>query len=93
MNPIDRLLSFLPGAKTYIVALIMILTGITQIIDAYLNGALLGPTFHAGLEMVLEGLAAMTLRRGIKTATGDPAPAPGHFYRQPPDPRIMGNPR
>lgn len=97
-NLIDRLLSFLPGAKTYLVGLAMIATGLVQIIGAYESGAMLGPTLTGGVEMVLEGFAVMTLRRGIKTASAPVAPPPpGHFYREPevviPDPRIMGNPR
>ena len=61
----DMSLSFLDGYKTYIIAAAMLLAGLSQLLGVEL------PSFegHAAGQLIMEGLAIIFLRRGIK-ATG-----------------------
>ena len=59
-------LAFLTGYKTYVVAIAMLLAGASQLLGVDL------PTFEgqsAG-HLLMEGLAILFLRRGIKSANG-----------------------
>lgn len=56
-------LGLLDGLKTYIVAAAMVVTGLAQVLGVNL------PAFdtHASGQLVLEGLAVLFLRHGLKT--------------------------
>ncbi|WP_051332814.1 glycoside hydrolase family 108 protein [Cucumibacter marinus] len=60
-------MSFLAGYRTYLVALIMALTGIAQILGVEV------PAFdpHAGGQLLMEALAILFLRRGLNTEIGN----------------------
>lgn len=60
-------MSLLAGYRTYLVALIMALTGIAQILGVDV------PAFdpHAGGQLLMEALAILFLRRGLKTEIGN----------------------
>lgn len=61
----EMTLFFLDGYKTYIIAAAMLLAGFSQLLGVEL------PSFegHAAGQLIMEGLAIIFLRRGIK-ATG-----------------------
>ena len=67
MNAIDRLLDFLPGMKAYLAGGGMILTGLSQVVEAVVEDAWFGVVFMQGVELCLQGFAVVGLRRGIKT--------------------------
>jgi hypothetical protein len=56
-------LSFLDGYKTYIVAIAMVLSGLCQLLGIDL------PSFdgHSAGQLLMEGLAILFLRKGMKT--------------------------
>ena len=58
------LLNFLPGMKTYFAGGGMVLLGIGQWLS---NGAMIPPEPET-VQMILEGLAIIFLRKGIKNA-------------------------
>ena len=57
-------LGFLDGYKTYVVAVAMVVAGVAQLLGVDL------PTFegHAAGQLLMEGLAILFLRKGIKAA-------------------------
>lgn len=57
-------LGFLDGYKTYVVALAMVIAALSQLLGVDL------PTFegHAAGQLLMEGLAILFLRKGIKAA-------------------------
>lgn len=67
MNPIDRLLAFLPGMKTYLTGVAMILVGLVRLISSWQMGDVFGLMFREGVDEILQGIAIITLRRGVKT--------------------------
>jgi hypothetical protein len=60
-------MNFLSGYKTYIVAAVMVLIGLTQVLGIDV------PSFqdHSGGQLLIEGLAVLFLRKGIKTEVGN----------------------
>lgn len=62
-SPMD----FLSGYKTYIVAAVMALIGLAQVLGIDV------PSFedHSGGQLLIEGLAVLFLRKGIKTEVGN----------------------
>ena len=58
-------LSFLDGYKTYVIAAAMLVAGLSQLLGIDL------PTFEgqAAGQLIMEGLAIIFLRRGIKAAS------------------------
>lgn len=58
-------LGFLDGYKTYVVALAMVVAGVAQLLGVDL------PTFEgqAAGQLLMEGLAILFLRKGMKTAS------------------------
>jgi len=88
MNIFDRFLGFLPGAKAYLAGLGLMITGLIQMIDAFLVGGVFDPGFAEGVEVFLEGFAVLGLRRGVKTMAQ--ASAPVREVRLA-NPRIIGD--
>lgn len=58
-------LSFLDGYKTYVIAVAMVVAGLSQLLGVDL------PSFegHAAGQLIMEGFAILFLRRGIKAAS------------------------
>lgn len=70
LQPIDERstpMNFLSGYKTYIVAAAMVLIGLTQVLGVDV------PSFegHSGGQLLIEGLAVLFLRKGIKAEVGN----------------------
>ena len=60
-------MDFLSGYRTYIVALIMVIIGVAQALGLDV------PSFegHSGGQLVVEGLAILFLRKGLKGDIGN----------------------
>jgi hypothetical protein len=66
-NDRSNSMDFLSGYRTYIVALIMVVIGVTQALGLDV------PSFegHSGGQLVVEGLAILFLRKGLKADIGN----------------------
>ncbi|CAN0593197.1 unnamed protein product, partial [Laminaria digitata] len=62
-NPLN--LSFLDGYKTYVIAVAMVVAGISQLLGVDL------PSFEgqAAGQLIMEGIAILFLRKGIKAGS------------------------
>lgn len=63
-------LSFLSGKKTYLVGAVMVAGGLVAIV---VPGSPFVAQYHLSPELVIEGLAILALRAGIKKAEAPPA--------------------